>query len=347
MSLVRGTKMFEYLERATDIAAAQRKFEIALKRQFAKLERKNIGHPGGRESQAELASEGRYWFWSTNLRRSKTPRRLNWFGVLSDNPGVSITVEINISYRGRNDRCSGFFARDATGRIYLFHSGRVGGGAAGVGKDSFLTWAKLEGNELYAVNDASGDFRMGLLVAALDDEQLGVSIKRYIDLVRSFKTAVRKGTISRPLFRRQQSLLRSYFPESYGRRRGYRKAEFDFETRHGEIVHALKIWRQSHLMKRGWSIAKNVGIDLGVAAGQRLIELFEVKPSAERQHIYSAIGQLIVHGGDSGCRKVMVLPEKTVLATDLSQALRKQNVEIVQFRLKKKDVTILGKWKPL
>ena len=52
-----------------------------------------------------------------------------------------------------------------------------------------------------------------------------------------------------------------------------------------------------------------------------LVELYEVKTSAARTDVYSAIGQLMVHGPAS-CKKFVVLPEGQPLAPDLACAFR-------------------------
>lgn len=115
--------MFHYLETREDIARAQRQLEATVRRGFSQIAVRDIGYPGGRERRARVATDGHYWFWSRDHRASSvfTPRRLNWFGVLSQKSGVSITVEVNTVYKARNDRAAGFFARDTdTGIVYFF-----------------------------------------------------------------------------------------------------------------------------------------------------------------------------------------------------------------------------------
>ena len=79
-----------------------------------------------------------YWFWSGDYRGKGTPRRQNWFGLMR--PGVlGITVEINVAYQSQSKNIAGYFARDSVSKsIYLMHSGKIGGGAKGVGKNAFL-----------------------------------------------------------------------------------------------------------------------------------------------------------------------------------------------------------------
>lgn len=70
---------------------------------------------------------GRYWcaYGTQDPTESKT---------------LSITCEINPPRSGVNRRCGGLFVRDSRGRIYLAHSGKVGGGGTGVGKTAFTAW---------------------------------------------------------------------------------------------------------------------------------------------------------------------------------------------------------------
>jgi hypothetical protein len=341
-----GGKMIQYLEAKEDIARAQRKLSVTIRRGFSQVAIKDIGHPGGRERDARVATDGRYWFWSTDLRSSKSsnPRRLNWFGVLGEKSGVSITVEVNTAYEDRNNQTAGFFGRDTdTGIVYLLHSGRVGGGAHGVGKDSFLTWAALAKHTLVEVVDSSGNKRDGLVVMPIEGIAACRSAIRYIELVRKFKIAARNGLTLTTKFRREQRKFEDYFAEGRGRRTGRRRSKIDYISRHGDIVDALHVWRKSRRMPKQSHVVKNVLIDLGVSRGKKLIEVFEVKPKADRSSVYSALGQLMVHGVHNACRKVLVLPQNEALPSDLAGALRRLRIEVLRFRLDSNAVVILGR----
>jgi hypothetical protein len=85
---------------------------------------------------------------------------------------------------------------------------------------------------------------------------------------------------------------------------------------------------------------KNVLIDMGVAVGKKLVEVFEVKTSTTRSDVYSALGQLMVHGTADSCRRVMVLPINEALPSDLVEALARLRIELLRFRLSKKGATI-------
>ena len=179
-------QMLRYLEESRDIERSHKKLQATIRSGFSKTAIKDIGHPGGRERKAAVATDGKYWFWTRDHRGSDvfTKRRLNWFGVLSQRPGVSITVEVNTTYKDRNDQAAGFFARDPkTGMNYFLHSGQVGGGAKGVGKNSFLTWAAREKRDLVEVVNSSGLIRKGLIVMPVEGRSAVKSAVRYIELV--------------------------------------------------------------------------------------------------------------------------------------------------------------------
>ena len=337
--------MLQYLEERADIDRSHMKLQKTIRRAFSKRAVKDIGYPGGRVKGANVATDGRHWFWTIDHRGSDVfiKRRLNWFGTLREQPGVSITVEVNTTYEGRKDQAAGFFARNAeTGLVYLLHSGRVGGGVKGVGKNSFLTWAAREKHDVVEAVDSSGRIRSGLIVMPVEGAAAAKSAVRYIDLVRGFKKAARNGEIQSREFQRQQKRFEDYFSEGRGRRKGRRSSEIDYISRHGEIVDALYEWRSARPLPKRSRLVKDVFIDLGVANGKDLVEVFEVKPSADRSSIYSAVGQLLVHGRNEPCRKIIVLPEDDPLAPDLADALIRLQIDEVSFRLTKSSVTILG-----
>jgi hypothetical protein len=101
---------------------------------------RRIGHPGGTEHTGLIWHE-RLQFWV-----SLHPERLDnryWclYGIEYPQPTsvIPITCEINPSKAGDDRRCAGLFVRDESGSLYLAHSGRVGGGREGIGKERFLT----------------------------------------------------------------------------------------------------------------------------------------------------------------------------------------------------------------
>jgi hypothetical protein len=333
--------MFSLIESKEVIAKAQGKLEAAMRRDFKKQVVKNIGYPGGTTIDAKVFTDGHYWYWSSDPDSADipNPRRLNWFGLFRGDADLQISVEINTAYEGRNDQVAGFFARDNdTGRIYLLHSGRVGGGTKGVGRAAFLAWSDQHPID---VVDSSGGIKEGLLVMPIEGVAASRSAVRYINTVASFKQAVRTGDLVSPEFQRKRKELDDFFAESRGRRKGRRSGEIDYLSRHGEVVDALYSWRSSSSLPKKGRLVKNILIDLGVAVGRQLVEVFEVKTSTARSDVYAAIGQLMVHGTSDECRRVMVLPQKEPIAPDLKEALQRLHIELLNFKLDEKTATIV------
>lgn len=332
--------MFSLLESKDEIAKAQRKLEASIGRDLNKRSTKNIGYPGGTTKNAKVYTDGHYWFWSDDYDDTATPRRLNWFGLFQKDADLQISVEINTPYEGRNDQVAGFFARDnETGSTYLLHSGRVGGGRKGVGKSAFLAWSD---QRLIDVVDSSGGIRDAVLVMPIEGTAATRSAVRYIDTIARFKQAVRAGETDSREFQRKQKAFADFYSEPRGRRKGKRSGEFDYLSRHGDIVDALYDWLNSHPIPKDGRLVKNALIDLGVVVGGELVEVYEIKTTAARSDVYSAIGQLMVHGNAADCQRVIVLPQKEPIATDLANALQRLSIQLLKFKLDKAKATIVS-----
>lgn len=217
------------------------------------------------------------------------------------------------------------------------HSGRVGGGTRGVGKVAFLAWSD---QRPVAVTDSAGGIREGVVVMPIEGDGAVRSAVRYVESISAFKQAVRAGGLDSPEFRDKQKALEDFFSESRGRRKGKRSGEIDYLSRHGDIVDALYSWRTSRGIPNGGRVVKNVLIDMGIEVGRDLVEVYEVKTSAGRSSVYTAIGQLMVHGTSDDCRRVIVLPERDPLVPELAKALRRLNIELLKFELDEESATI-------
>lgn len=167
------------------------------------------------------------------------------------------------------------------------------------------------------------------------------SVKSYVQSIIDFKDAVRAGTVNSAQQTARVGELRVYYKEASGRRKGFRTGgAIDYVSRHGEVVEELSNWRVAKGLVKGESLKKNVWIDLGVAVGGKLTELYEVKTSAVRGDVYTAIGQLAVHAPDQLCRRIMVLPDQ-VLQPSLATALKRNGIELMRYRLTARSVKLL------
>lgn len=334
--------MYTLLENRQAIAKAQRTLERTLHHTFNEKGTYNIGYPGGTSFDNKVHCYQQYWYHAADHKSEevKNPRRLNWFGMLSSGSSLNISVEINVAYEGRNDRVAGFFARhEETGQIYLFHSGRVGGGTEGVGRDALLAWSNLE---LHAVNDAEGKVREGVLVMPVDGEYAIRPLLRFVDTIANFKQAVRDGELQSDSYLEGLQTLQDYFKETSGQRKRRQIDSLRYETRHGDVVDALQQWRQQQGLASNQRIIKNVLMDLGVSNDHHLQEVYEVKTGTARQDLYTAIGQLMVHAKEQGCSKTLVLPDDTPeVPDDIAAALARNDISLLYYSMDDESVTIL------
>jgi hypothetical protein len=331
--------MFLLLENRKDKERAQRKLETAVKKMYPTQRELNLGWMGNNRT-SDVQTNGRMWYRHELFREGKVDRWLNWFGYLSTTNGAHITVEVNVPTDDNSQRVSGFFARDpGSGQILLMHDGGLRGGRKGVGKNAYLAWA---GHLLMEVADSRGTFREGVIVANLDSRSFQTEVERFVASVRGFKDAVQNGLLNSEAFQKKEREFREYRREFSGRKRGSRAAEVDYISRHGDIVDALREWRELTL-KQGEKITNTGYIDLLVIGPRSDVrEIFEVKTGCTRGHIYTAIGQLMAHKVSNPCGQSIVIPEGDDIPEGLEEALKRLGIRTVRFRLKKKSVEILG-----
>lgn len=333
--------MFTLIESKEEIARAQRKLKATILRNLKTTAIKTIGYPGGSKYDARIHTDGIHWDWSSGPQGSSEgiPRNLNWFGLFNRKNDLAITVEINVAFNSRQLRIAGFFARDSdTNLIYLLHSGRVAGGMKGVGRSAFLAWSH---ERLVEVVNSASVIREGIIIMPVSGTAAIRPAIRYIDRVARFKQAVRAGEISTQKFQRTKVALEKFRAEGRGRRKGRRSSDFDYLSRHGEVVDALMSWRASLPLPKRGLVVNNSKIDLAVAVKYDLVEVFEVKTSTRRQEMYGAIGQLMVHGTRRTGRRVIVLPQTDPIADDIMDALARMGIEILRFKLTKDKAIII------
>jgi hypothetical protein len=101
---------------------------------------------------------------------------------------VGLVCEVNSPFEGANRRVAGVFVRDSSGTLYLAHSGRVGGGRRGIGKEAFRAF--FTDGDVREVQWPSGTVTETLVVGRLDDDRLPASVARFVRTVERFKQAV-------------------------------------------------------------------------------------------------------------------------------------------------------------
>ncbi len=331
--------MLTLVESREDKIEAHKTLEASLEKAWLKREtRVVVWRPDSIEMT--IHHNGRFWFASRPPNQDDaTPRYWDPFGEYRENGNLQIAVEINVPTNSNGRRVSGFFAKDTgTDAVYLMHDGGVGGGQRGVGRAAFLRWSDAR---LVPVVDAQGDARPGMVVAPVESRTTAVHVSRFIQTVIGFKQAVKDGETESPQARREQRTFEDYYDEFSGKKRRRRVAEIEYISRHGDIVRALRDWR---VAKSNEKVVKNAYIDLGIQMRDVLTEIYEVKTNCDRQTLYSAIGQVVVHDDSrtGDCQRFIVLPNGDQIPHDVSRALECAGISLLRFDFDGDKVRILG-----
>lgn len=324
---------------------AQRSMQLALEEALSLQGTGLIGFPSGVVELPIFSNgPGSLWFASDQFKDVKTPRFWNAFGIYDPNKSKqAISVEINIPFPNESASVAGFFAENSqTGDVYLMHSGKIGGGKKGVGKTAFLAWSHAK---LTTVLDENGNPRDGIIIAKLDQADFSHRIWNFTQIVSKFKSAVGSGELDTQDFRQRVEEYENYAREFSGKKRVQRAGSFDYQSYHGDVVEAL-YQERIELQKPDESVYNSNLIDLYVKKNGKIIIIYEVKTSAERQTLYTAIGQLMTHALANGskAKRILVLPDGEEFPDDINTALSIMNIDIRRFSVsgpKKKPKIVL------
>jgi len=318
-----------------EIARCQKQFEENLTRKLAFREERNVGFQGatvkGMPIHTSKGGDG-LWFGTRDMEKPTSPeyesafspRYWNAFGFLKESGSLNITVEINFPHEGINNHIGGLFAKDSrTGKYFVLHRGKVGGGRPGIGKDAFRDF--YDGQYKEVKQDAG--FKEVMLVAGVDDPFHAV--RRFVERVRDFKETVKTGKLVKPPATDESRI--GFRSEFAGIKSGKRNAEFEYESYHGIVVDELR--RQLSEAESGGQEFNNRFVDLGFCRGKKITSLYEVKTSCNRQSVYTGIGQLMVHSaGDKTVKKTLVLPEPDKLGAEICNTLHALGIDLLHYK---------------
>jgi hypothetical protein len=336
------SEMLEIEGHKAALTAAQTRFAYLVRKEWSKSETRTLVWRPDR-IDLEIAHNNRFWFASTVVpNESGELRHWNSFGVYNSSGPLQIALEINIPVDRIDGRVSGFVAVDAeSAHRFVLHDGGVGGGFKGVGRDAFL---ESSGLKPIPVALPDGRVRFGVVVAALDSHSGLSPLVGFLERAIEFKARVRSGTLlPQPGSAEPGESYRKYFKEFSGRKSGLRSSEIDYVSRHGDIVDALNSWCRKALSLEECNACKNALIDLALFKQEKMVALFEVKTGTDRQQLYTAIGQLEVHGRNAiGLKKFVVVPNSGPVAADISEYLALRGITLIRFELGKNAIRLFG-----
>lgn len=301
----------------------------SLKRNLLEIRSSNVNlkysSPGGVGEMVKASYSKQYdlwWYFS-----GKPDQFWNPFGIGKPKDGRAVTgrCQINMAKSGLNRRVGGAFATDDEGNIFLMHNGTLGGGKKGINKTNFIRWYTAPLLEV----DFDGEKADYFIVAELGSPHFFEQIDFFVRKVYEFK--MEAGT-TEEIISSGKGLRKLSNGESLKRN------PYDLPERtispgadHARIVNALI----KTLREKGYMAFRTSQIDAYIEnlSGQ-LTHIFEIKSIISTQHIYTAIGQLMMYGLQHSAIYVLVVEDS--LKPALIEKLKVLNIFCITFSMKKK-----------
>ncbi len=293
---------------------------------------KTGGGQQGRSSMPRFWNERHgYWayFGRANANTSLGWRYWNAFGIRPDDPTSSMAVEINPPQFGIAAGTQGLFARDAIGKRWILHGGRLHIGHERINSDRF---AELSGFHRVRVTFSNESERDYFLVAPLDQdsEALHQALRLFIATCARIRTQLLLGT--------HEAELEDRANIGEGQSSDEKRGDYVIPARsaviatrlHADMWHALT--EALHRLKIDYTNKRvgRWGPDLRTR-GKKPI-LFEIKTDTTARAIYEALGQLLLYekllGEDH--RKVLVVPGK--VSTTFASLLESLGIAVMVAR---------------
>lgn len=291
--------MIKIIEDSKIISKCQKQFINKLKKSCHERIDCTIGFPSGSIFAAVQYSEQHNFWYNSRLE----PNRFwNAFGCGRPelNRGNSLIVEINFPFKGVNRRTGGAFGIDSNNQILILHRGNIGGGKVGIGKKFFTE--HFRGESIIA--DDGGIENEFYIIGELNSEYLSSQTSDFIYEVNRLKNLISEEDI------KLSSKLNAFAftIEKSGKHEVMSSSIRTIERTHGIVVNALAKILEDY----GLSVSNDKNRDLFTHKRGKITKLFEVKRSCSSQHLYSAVGQLIIYSMpiNNPIDLILVLPQK-------------------------------------
>lgn len=287
-----------------------------------------VGYPSGSfEDNVKYYSELDIWISKAEHHN----KFWNGFGVGRPLAGKnnSLNGEINFPYEGNYRKVAGAFAVEENGNILVLHRGKIGGGKPGIGKSYFTD--NYRGDFITAIDgDRETNF---CLVGELNSLHFPIQISNFIHEIYRVKKLEDNETSSS--FSHLTDF--NYTEEHFGKSVTERNDPITIDRTHGIIVSALA----KELQKRKLNIANDKNRDLFIHKAGQISTLFEIKTSCSTQHLYSAVGQLLIYSIPlkNSVKLVAVLPDK--LSKSVSKRFNTLGIDILYYHWDNQKIIFL------
>lgn len=241
----------------------------------------------------------------------------------------NLTLEINYDHDTPRKSVAGRFLKDSTGRFYIGHSGKIGGGQKGVGKETFLSF--YPSRNIQTIEWGTNDYEDVIVLGAVGDPQLPAQIAAFVHQVAIFKESVKTGTIPSRTVVNDDPESPGFNPEFQGAKEySKKKNKIVAQCNHGLVISRLA----QEIEKLGYKVANDTARDLFIPlTGSDATILFEAKTDLTTTSIYTAIGQLMFHGVKQKPppRRILVVPGLPEEST--KKAIAMLGIEVLQYNL--------------
>lgn len=243
------------------------------------------------------------------------------FGDPGNDSWLELAVQLNFPKEKYSRAPAGAFVQDAFGDIFVAHRGKLTKGNAGLPKDLVLSHFKP-----ILAQDGKKKNHV-ILIAALEQKNLIDKLFDFAFEAREVATRIANGLVKASVSQGNTTAgdngqrgrkskagpmtkLSKYVDEFFGESTTNPPVVSGARiVKHGAIVAALH-----KALGGGDNLRKSQAVDLA-AIRSGTVDLFEVKTSASTQDVYTAVGQLLIHGEgistllDMPVRRFMVLPQ--------------------------------------
>jgi hypothetical protein len=318
--------MLTIIEDGSEIRRCQGKFELALKKLLGKKVEGFVGHMGATR-EATLNWSRKLGLWAV-FDRADGSRFWNAFGLEEPKKGAlrSILAEINFPFKGVDRRVAGVFVKGEDEKIFVCHSGRIGGGRLGIGKRLFKD--NYRGQEV-TVSDGKREEEFAL-IGDVNSPRFPYQVREFVLEVNRIKK-IGTGEIEKIEPRKKSG----FTPEFSGKRRFKLSREVVSNCDHGYVVGELA----RLLGAKNLTIGNDRSRDLYILDKERnILALFEVKTDVSTGSLYSGVGQLLINSlqEESKPRLILVIPKK--LVSGMEEGLKSIGIECLTYKLGERDV---------
>ncbi|MBA4421697.1 MAG: hypothetical protein C0390_01200 [Syntrophus sp. (in: bacteria)] len=299
----------------------QRQFVRSLKTAATDTIPVKLGHPGASE-KAKVAWSERLgiWFFSRKIAGS---RYWNGFGIGRPEGGgnVAITCEINFPLCGIDRRTGGVFVQDRSGRIFVVHRGKLGGGRKGIGKSLFEN--RYRG--VWKTMDDDGEETTVAVIGVLQSPRFARQIAQFVRKIARIKEAA-----AAPSPQAELSFEERYVREDLiGERYCEPKSETGAECDHGLIVRDL-----ADVMKKcGLRTVNDGHRDLLILDQKdRIRAVFQILTETTLPDLHAGATQLLLNGLSLPENPLLILCIPRAPENALREKLKRLNIDLLIYQ---------------